>query len=44
MIAADAGAELELEVRGGSLPSVGDQVSVAVDVARINVLRDESSR
>jgi thiamine transport system ATP-binding protein len=34
-----ADAEVELEVRGGSLPSVGDEVFVAVDPSRINALR-----
>jgi thiamine transport system ATP-binding protein len=32
-------AELELEVRGGSLPEIGDEVHVAIDPDRINVLR-----
>jgi len=37
-VATSDGAELELEVRGGSLPEIGEDVSVAVDPDRINVL------
>jgi thiamine transport system ATP-binding protein len=33
------GVELELEVRGGALPEIGADVHMAVDSARINILR-----
>lgn len=39
VVATDAGAPLELEVRDGRLPEVGEPVAVAVDPARINVSR-----
>jgi len=35
----DAGAALDLEVRGQPLPEVGQRVSVKVDTAALNVLR-----
>ncbi len=38
-IAADGGSSLELEVREGPLPEIGQRVSVAVDARRVNVLR-----
>jgi thiamine transport system ATP-binding protein len=38
VIATDAGGPLELELRDGRLPGVGDRVSVTVDPARVNVL------
>jgi thiamine transport system ATP-binding protein len=38
VVATDAGEPLELEVRDGSLPDVGERVSVAVDPASVNVL------
>jgi thiamine transport system ATP-binding protein len=38
VLAMDVGAPLELEVRDGRLPEVGDRVAVSVDPARVNVL------
>jgi thiamine transport system ATP-binding protein len=38
VIATDAGAGLELEVRDGRLPEVGERVAVAVDGERLNVI------
>ncbi|MET0772290.1 MAG: ABC transporter ATP-binding protein [Candidatus Limnocylindrales bacterium] len=38
VVTTDAGAPLELEVRDGPLPQVGERVRVAVDPARVNVL------
>jgi thiamine transport system ATP-binding protein len=38
VVATEAGAPLELEVRDGRLPEVGERVSVAVDPTRSNVL------
>jgi thiamine transport system ATP-binding protein len=38
VIGTDAGARLELEVRDGRLPDVGERVSISVDPARVNVL------
>jgi thiamine transport system ATP-binding protein len=38
-VATQAGADLELEVRDGSVPKVGQNVAIAVDAERINVLR-----
>jgi thiamine transport system ATP-binding protein len=37
-VATDAGASLELEVRDGRLPEVGERVSVGIDPDRVNVL------
>jgi len=39
IVMTDAGAPLELEVRDGSMPEVGERVSVGVDARRVNVLR-----
>ncbi len=39
VVATEAGAPLELEVRDGRLPEVGERVRVAVDGGRVNVLR-----
>jgi thiamine transport system ATP-binding protein len=39
VVATSRGATLELEVRDGDLPEVGQRVAVAVNAARINVLR-----
>jgi thiamine transport system ATP-binding protein len=38
VLAMDAGAALELEVRDDRLPEVGDRVAVSVDATRVNVL------
>jgi thiamine transport system ATP-binding protein len=38
VVATDAGGPLELEVRDGRLPEVGERVAVAVDPGRLNVL------
>jgi len=38
-VTTDAGAALDLEVRGQPLPEVGQRVSVKVDTAALNVLR-----
>jgi len=37
----DAGAPLELEIRNGRLPDVGERVSVSVDPARVNVIPED---
>jgi thiamine transport system ATP-binding protein len=39
VVDSEAGAGLQLELRGAQLPEVGQHVSVSVDTARINVLR-----
>ena len=39
VVTTTGGAPLELEVRDGSIPQVGQEVSIAVDTDRINVLR-----
>jgi thiamine transport system ATP-binding protein len=38
-VESDAGAPLELEVRGGSLPEIGAEISIVVDPDRVNILR-----
>jgi thiamine transport system ATP-binding protein len=38
VVATDAGAPLELEVRDGRLPEVGERVSIAVDATHVNAL------
>ncbi len=39
VVGTDAGGSLELEVRDGHLPGPGERVSVAVDGARVNLIR-----
>jgi hypothetical protein len=39
VVATQAGGSLELEVRDGHLPEPGERVSVAVDAARVNLIR-----
>lgn len=39
VVATGPGGSLELEVRDGRLPELGEQVAISVDPARINVLR-----
>jgi len=38
VVATEAGGQLELEVRDGRLPDVGERVGVAVDAGRVNLL------
>jgi hypothetical protein len=42
VVATDAGAPLELEVRDGRLPEVGERVAIEVDGTRVNVIPSDA--